>query len=374
MLELGTADPLLPDASACYCGTALNTSAPQGSVNDCTVPCVGSDTEACGGHGYMSVYELAPANTTGQSTGASSSDGSPASSISAGETETPNTHGSGATFSENKDTDYGGAKSPGVSAGIEVGSVAGIGMVIFLIFAVAKRVIKRRKLQAAGGAAQLQREKKAGAVPASDSATSIETTSATVNTQDAASIRDAMRVDLRRLDGVVMDQHSPSPSPRFSFGSARNNIRETQIGTAATTGAEWKNNNGSSPLTPRTPRQGDVLANEIGRRPSTPTIVVHPPESIAHSFGLGERAWHRRRLSMPLGPPPVAEVGGGDATVDDRRALPSQVPHVSRDGERVYVEAVSALSEEAAVVQSPSWQWTMSSVSEHDDEKTGKQA
>lgn len=366
-LSWSVADAVSPAASSCYCGTGLNTTAPQYSINDCTLPCAGSDSEACGGHGYMSVYKLISSDTAFPSTSA----GNSASLHAAAQTEIANTHGSGATFQEDKDTDMSGAKSPGTIAGIAVGSVSGVGLLLFLVFVVTKWQIRRRQLHAAGAASP---HKEKSCIAACHSRAGVETNSATVDSHDGASILDAVRVDLRRLDGVVMDQHSPSP--RSDFAGAN----ETQIGTAATTGAEWKNQNkGASPLTPRTPRHMDVLEEEIQQQPSTPSIVVHPPASVAPNYGLGERAWHRRRLSMPY--PPLPDVVAGAATVDDRRALPSQASRRPSAGNGADVrtlrqgdETVSALSEEEGMVESPSWQWTLSTASGNENTKTGKQA
>lgn len=279
--------------------------------------------------------------------------------------------------------DTSGAKSPSTIAGITVGSVSGVGLLLFLIFVAARWLIRRRKLHAASAAAHASRYEKTKAIPASHSHGSVGTTSATVNTHDAASIRDAMRVDLRRLDGVVMDQHSP-PAARFSFArSSSKEVAVEQIGVAATSGAEWIRS-GASPLTPRTPRYVGVDGAEDERdrqqqpRPSTPTIVVHPPDNIAPNYGLGERAWHRRRLSMEYSAPSIVEVV---AVVDDRRALPSngaysaaeegieELARLAREA-----EAVSALTGEGPVVESPSWQWTLSSLTGEENEKTGKKA
>lgn len=324
----------------------------------------------------MSVYKLDDSSeTTGQTTVTVSSH---ASSPSA--SQTAGTHSSGAAFTENRDMDTSGAKSPGTIAGITIGSVSVVGMLLLLIFIAARWLIRRRQLHAASAAHAPQKDEKTKKLPHAHSVGSVGTTSATVNTHDAASIRDAMRVDLRRLDGVVMDQQSPAAA-RFSF--ARSSDKEfavEKIGVAATTGAEWKSAAGASPLTPRTPRYAGVdgVEDEKDRqqlllqpRPSTPTIVVHPPDNIAPNHGLGERAWHRRRLSMEYAAPPT--VVEAVAVVDDRRALPSQQSHsVAEEG--IEEQSVSAMTGEGPVVQSPSWQWTLSSMTEEESEKTEKQA
>lgn len=293
----------------------------------------------------MSVYKFASPDSAIQSNISSSSDSSLAISKPVAQTKSASSHGSGATFSENDNTDTSGLKNPAAIAGITVGSVSGVVGLLLLVFVASKWCGRRRRMQTT--------------ITASDSLSRSKTTSTTDDDiHDAASIRDAMKIDLRRLDSVVMDQHSPSPR-----------IADNKIGVAETTGADWKSNR-SSPLTPRTPRFVEVLEE---RHPPTPSIVVHPPE-IAPVHGLGERAWHRRRLSAPF--PPAGVLAASGAGVDgekgdDRRALPSQ-----SSGEISAVDAadvppghvgqgtVSALSQGETVPPSPSWRWTLSTTSE----------
>lgn len=327
-------------SSSCYCGTAFNTTASEASLTDCTMPCVGNSSEACGGQGFMSVYRLALADSAIQSNMPSSSDGSRASSIAAAQTNIPSSHGSGTTLSGLGDTDTGSSSNPGVIAGITIGSVSGVLGLLLLVFMAGKWCTRRKQLPPSVAAA------------GNSASSSVTTLTATNYIHDAASIRDAMKIEVRRLDGVVMDQHSPSP--RFA--------RKSQIGVAATTGADWQSNK-SSPLTPRTPRFVGVLEET---HPSTPSIVVHPPE-IAPIHGLGERAWHRRRLSAPF--PPAGVVDDGHAVAegekrDDRRALPPQP-----SGEILAVDAADMRTwhsgqEDGIMSASSSWRWTMSTASE----------
>lgn len=293
----------------------------------------------------MSIYKSASPDSAVQSILTSSAAASLASSHVAAQTNIGSSHGSGATFSENNDTDTGGANKPGVIAGITIGSVSGVICLMALIFLVAQWCIRRRQRRSAAAK--------------SKSILTVETKPTVPNNHDdATTIRDAKKIDLRRLDGVVMDHHSPSPR-----WTAKN-----QVGVAATTGADW-NSNKSSPLTPRTPR---FAYPSVETQLPMPSIVVHPPE-IAPIRGLGERAWHRRRLSAPFPPAGVVDDGRGpnveNERRDDRRALPSQssgkISPVGpadmpmwRDGQ----EAVSALSEDEWV-SSSSWTWTLSSQS-----------
>ncbi|CAN8100366.1 unnamed protein product [Discula destructiva] len=263
--------------------------------------------------GHISVYKRISPEPAAPSTHPGSDDGRLASIPAAALTEMLNKHSSGAILSEKQDRNTSGAREAGVMAGIVLGSVSGFGLLLFLVFVAMKWLIRHRHTSTPGTARPLKGK---AAISASRSTASDEMASTIVNTRDAASVHDAMRVDLRPLDGVTTDQHSPAAR----FPSAGDKKGQVDIGAA--TGADWKHHNETSPLTPRTPRQMNALEDEIKAQPSTPSIMVHPPEKTAPDYGLDETASHRRRLSMPLAAPVIVY---GAETVDDRRVLPSQV-------------------------------------------------
>lgn len=307
--------------------------------------------------------------------------------------------GGGDTFSNDNNDKASHGASSGVAAGIAVGSISGFGIVLFLIVLGTRWCTRRRQAQAVGG---MQRRRKMAtststtsadttraASSGTDSTDSTTTTTTTSTQHEKAVLRDATRMSLRRLDGVVMDKHA---SPRIR-GVAAATTATTATAAAATTGAQWRNS-GSSPLTPRTPRHADgTTGMEMGVfLPTTPSIRVHPPDTIAPTHGLGERAWHRRRLSIPF--PPARSDGSADddddddddggkreTRDDDRNALPSQrlaATSAARDRtvRQESVEVVSALTEDGPA-SSPSWRWTLSTESgdsarDDEDEKAGR--
>lgn len=180
----------------------------------------------------------------------------------------------------------GNKRRPGVTAGIALGSISGFGLLLFLIFYGAK-MHKRRKQRQAGGSD----EHGSGMRDADDASDTPFASNATTN-----------RADMREADPIVRDF-----APLNGDRRASNSARPKEI-IAASTGAEWRT---GSPGTPRA--AGDAapkLTTNKGARndvwddiPSTPTLLVQHPESVAQNPGLGERAWHRRRLSAPFPPP-----------------------------------------------------------------------
>lgn len=283
----------------------------------------------------MAVYKLIPSNATTKSKPAG----------------TDGTNNDGAFSNDKHNYD---STTPDVTVGIAAGSVAGFGLLVLLVFLGARWLVGRRRQQA-----RIVR-----GITSSSAATSTTasiTTSTTAGEDEknvAAVIREATRVDLRRLDSVVMDQHHQSGASRTGIGAA----------ATAATGAEWQGVSGASPLTPRTPRHVDEmgpLEEEQDGMTTTPSTRVLPPlpDRIALTRGLGERAWHRRRLSVPF-PPAVGQSvaegeGGGAGGMDDGYGLPSRS---SAGG--------SWCTEEED--ESQSWRWTLST--EGRDRHEGKRS
>ncbi|KAL1866500.1 hypothetical protein Daus18300_006735 [Diaporthe australafricana] len=230
------------------------------------MPCAGNNAIACGGSGFMLIYKLSTQPNSAKSPSVGPYDES-----------------------------AGSRGKPGVTAGIALGTISGFGVLLFLIFYGTRMYKKRRQQQASG-------------IDEHDSdAGDRDDASVTAPSSHAASLGNANRVDLRRVDPIVMDFAALDGS-----GRASNTGRPKEI-IAASTGADWRM---GSPGTPKatTPRLAtNVTRNEAWDSiPDTPTILVHHPESVAQNPGLGERAWHRRRLSTPL-PPPGYDGGGNTA-------------------------------------------------------------
>lgn len=273
----------------------------------------------------------------------------------------------GGLFSNDKHTNATGGKSlkAGITAGIVVGSISGCGLLVLLVFFSAKYYGRRRR-------SRRTTTSSAGTTSSMDSASTTTTTTTRTTTKTAPTardgeekpiVRDARRIDLRRLDGVVMDQHAGNTAAAIS----------------ATTGAEWRNG-GASPLTPRTPRHADMdfdvnalVMKAGGPRESgthesegdtTPSIIIYPPHHIAPGRGLGERAWHRRRLSVPF-PPPGSVAEGGQDRHDDRRWLPSRSMPRGGNGDARVPESSE---DDGGTTGSPGWRWTLSTEEEEEAE------
>lgn len=182
--------------------------------------------------------------------------------------------------------DHTGSKGrPGVTAGIALGSISGFGLLAFLIFYGAK-MYKRRRQRQAGESDEHG--------PGGDGANDTPPASSTAN------LGKTNRVDLRNVDPIVIDFAPISGDLRAS------NAPRPKQTIAASTGADWRT---GIPGTPRAAADAAPKLATTGARgdawddiPHTPTILVQHPESVAQNPGLGDRAWHRRRLSTPQPP------------------------------------------------------------------------
>lgn len=176
---------------------------------------------------------------------------------------------------------------PGVTAGIALGSISGFGLLVLLIFYGA-RMLKRRRQRRAHGSD----EHGSGTSDLDEARDTTFASSAKVN-----------QVDRGDADPVVRDFAPPGGEVRPS-----NSARLKEI-LAASTGADWRAGNHGTPqaaldAAPMKQLATNGVPDDVWEDiPNTPTILVQHPESVAQNPGLGERAWHRRRLSAPLPPP-----------------------------------------------------------------------
>lgn len=220
------------------------------------------------------------------------------------------------------DDNTGNKGRPGVTAGIALGTISGFALLLFLIFYGAKMHKRRRQRQVGGSDEHGSGQREGDGGDASDT--------------PFASNANTNRADLRDTDPIVRD-FAPMGFDRHTLSAAR----PKEI-IAASTGAEWKKGNPGTPRiagdsAPKSGMTNGARSDAWDDIPNTPTILVQHPESVAHNPGLGDRAWHRRRLSAPLPPPgyrysdgSIAFGGGGGSRVAEE--TPS---HGAEDGSRI---------------------------------------
>lgn len=240
---------------------------------------------------------------------------------------------------------------PGVTAGIAVGSVAGFAVLGLVVFLGARWLGRRRQQRAMMWRAEKPESRFRPGTPSS-CASSVDVATRRKECEkarDATAVREAMRVDLRRLEGGAVDQHV--------LVSSR--AGEDTSEEVVTTGAELISMDGSSPLTPRTPRYTNGLGSSgmaegddgHGEAPVVLSARVRSPDKIAPMPGLGERAWHRRRLSVPF--PPAREgrlVGNGASGHGDGMITKAEFGGHAGGGD----------DEDDWTEASSSWRWTVS--------------
>lgn len=303
------------------------------------MPCEGNATLACGGHSSMLIYKLtAPAdNPRDDETAADNS------------TTTTTSPTPGGIDGGDK-----GARrsSPGTTAAVAMGSISGFVLLLFILFLGARRRMRTRQRRAGGHDHDVRSSTGTG----TNDDTAAQARGPITDATREAGARDAAWGELRRLDGIVMDgQLSPTGGRRSSSGGGSGRRpscagRAGEIIIAAATGAEWRTAS-ASPVTPRgagsgavgkgtgTPKRVDARPEDATRdaAPHTPSAPVQHPGSVAQGYGLGERAWNRRRLSTPFPPAGYTYEGTDDDTEQggERRASASLLSRGSGDGARV---------------------------------------
>lgn len=230
--------------------------------------------------------------------------------------------------------------SPGAVAGIVMGIIIGLCVLLATILLCVKWRKRRVPQSDKRAATTLQPEYQlhlqpqqsrgeitgeAGSVFSSWTTTSA-TASSTYNTgsshgEERVTIGDATMVDLKRLSGIVVDAAAGRSAPRkgvYALQDGRTsgngkpvsyidgNIRQIDVAAASSaTGSQWRHTQ-NLPLTPRTPRNRSDSEGHVGELQDgeqiSPLMSVQEPDNIAKNNGLGERAWHRRRLSIPFLP------------------------------------------------------------------------
>jgi hypothetical protein len=236
----------------CYCGQTLSPSSAEVDDAKCNEPCAGDAHTYCGGNGFLQLYALVSGDGLDQ-----------ARKSLPPKNDDNQEHDSAA---DPPDTDNAGTTH---AAAIVLGTVLGAAAVVALATAAAG-ALRRRATATAAPTSPLATEKGRDAIAALDA----------VIVNDAA---EQSPVHHRRASGAL----PAFPEPRDAVSSGvqpfafRGSVRTDEASTP-----------------------GSVVlgVGDVGRLKS--------PDKLAQPAGLGERAWNRRRLSVPFPPAEAAEAGG----------------------------------------------------------------
>ncbi|KAI1120796.1 hypothetical protein F5Y10DRAFT_283008 [Nemania abortiva] len=323
----------LRNGSECLCGLQLSKDAHKLSANDCAVPCSGDPRLSCGGKINIAVYSLIPGVTVHTQTSPSG----PSSS-----TELPTTiRPPDSSFTINPSSKSTEPKKLGTAptVGAVVGSLSGAIILAAGLF-ICYRAHKRKKQDQDAHVKSMLDRRGPQSVPNPIS------TSANVH-GDIANVATPRHKRNTSTDGGAgngtdhpfpADRDFIPTTPGLEAGGTSPGLRTRRASSAVSAGAEQRDNpHGtpmggvrSGPVNPRTNSPAAGASSAVQWRPnntngsgallspsaaheatmSLSSSVATPPPS-AYTPGLGERAWHRRKLSTPYQPPASAGLGAG---------------------------------------------------------------
>ncbi|GAW24851.1 hypothetical protein ANO14919_144450 [Xylariales sp. No.14919] len=306
----------LRNGSECRCGVQLSTDAHKLSANDCIIPCSGDPRQSCGGHDNVAVYSLISAGSShsskngGLSALANSQAQQPTTIRPSVSSSTIDTESTALPASAGPGAPRKPVSAPTIAA--ITGSLSGaiiVSAVLLLCYQVYRR---KKRVQDAHVKSMLERRgRRSIQSPMFPSPTiQSDTTDATTarrerdNNEDgggnASSGIDDHEKDLRLTVDI------PN-TPAVESGGKQ--------AAGASSAVQWGPNNS----------QSSIYSTQFTshRRTASSNGVAPPPPSAAID-GLGERAWHRRKLSTPYHPPVV--VGSGIGRGNIARAGPPSGP------------------------------------------------
>ncbi|KAI1156193.1 hypothetical protein F4825DRAFT_316813 [Nemania diffusa] len=319
----------LRNGSECLCGVQLSTDARILSANNCTTPCLGDPRLSCGGKDNVAIYSLisgAKVHTEGSQSGSGSSTKQPITTQPLGSSSTIDT-------SSKSNTPKKAVSGPTIAA--ITASLAGAVILTAGIYLYYRAVRRETGVQDAHvKPVPGQRGRKPTPNPITTRANAIaagarhkRNTSETGDHDRGFRGRDF----IPNTPGLESGAKSPAglhartaashmgtaaPEERDGPRGGATMMGEIRRGSAtlrthspaagASSAVQWRPDN-SGPLSPSTTRERALS--------SSGAVVASPPPS-AKAAGLGERAWHRRKLSTPYQPyqpppPPSSSAGVG---------------------------------------------------------------
>lgn len=351
--------------SECYCAVQLSPEATKLSGDNCTSPCPGSPRLSCGGNDAFAIYSLASASQT-SSTDSSSKENPPSSAPPRSTTATtrpppiseslvsapvkapgigmgalsppPAPTSSHMVFEGQKNSGGGGPPAPASTTTVAAisGSMSGailLGALLFFCF----RAYKKRRLEQDARIAAMVVARKTGRkvdddddskkihyerspsrgrrrtrdyqhrppslviggdVTHKDKDVRLTTDGSLVPTTPALESGGRDPASYYHTTSTLVGEHQKHQSQRDSLFSALLGQVSVPIGPhtppaiGSSSAVQWR-------------RTADIAAAAAAHSVPVSPLTKAPDHVAVPSGGLGERAWHRRRISTPYAPPPT---------------------------------------------------------------------
>ncbi|KAI0542636.1 hypothetical protein GGR58DRAFT_451331 [Xylaria digitata] len=355
----------LRNGSECRCGVQLPTDIHKLSVDDCLKPCSGDPRLSCGGHSNVAIYSLISADGT-HNKGSQSTNDSKNSPLAPTDSKAKNPTTirpsvSSSTTAAVQSADSDETSSPPAGQPVSTPTIAAItgsfsgAIVIAAALFLCYRFRKRKKrVQDAHVKLMLERSGRRSIQSPLFPSPSIQGNVANAghgrkNTEDSggdgsSGVEDREK-DLRPIaDGDLIPSTPALEAGRKSPAGLHSRTTASAVGTRSRSGtvvAEERNivhsaltREGASSAVQWPPSNADSgmpsTQSPVHRRASSNTIAAPPP--LARIDGLGERAWHRRKLSTPF--QPAVGVGLGSIARNGPPSDPPTAPLPPKPGAR----------------------------------------
>ncbi|KAI0425016.1 hypothetical protein F5Y09DRAFT_322823 [Xylaria sp. FL1042] len=333
----------LRNGSECRCGNQLPSDAHRLSADDCIAPCSGDPRLSCGGRDNVAVYSLISANSKSASPTLTNSETKTSSTVNPSEVKGTATQATAAAAAASNETSsdsgtHGKPVSKPTIAAV-TGSLSGAVLVAAGFFLCYRAHMRKKQIQNAHVKAVLERRTRPSISRPMFPDTDIHSYDAKFTVPRPKHDEDRIDSDSGRSGGnkkheddeprlpghggPVTNTSAPEsgglhPRTNVSFagnmrltpasdnregrpsgGEVRSRPMSPHIhAQAASSAVQWRDD-GLSPMTPATPH----------KRTKSSTNIATPPLPAARIDGLGDRAWHRRKLSTPYAPPPPGVAG-----------------------------------------------------------------
>ncbi|KAI0805174.1 hypothetical protein GGR55DRAFT_301040 [Xylaria sp. FL0064] len=352
----------LRNGSEFRCSNQLSPDAHKLTADDCKAPCSGDPRLSCGGRENVAVYSLISANSTSASSTPTDSETTTFSTVNPPEATNTATQAAAASH---QDPSHSGAHGKSVSRptiAVVTGSLSGAILVAGVLFLCYRARMRKKQIQDEHVRLMLERRNRPSISRPMFTETDFhsDVSKFTITRYDNnhggtdsggggggdRSWENKKHDEEPRLtsDGDHLPNMSAlgssgkfpvglHPRTNFSFASNTRSTTESEDGDiwpsvgkvrsqsgiqpihvqAASSAVQWRED-AASPTPPNTPHK---------RTKSSTNIAT--PLPAARNEGLGDRAWHRRKLSTPYAPPP----GAAGRNIIARNDPPSGPPETS---------------------------------------------
>ncbi|KAI1349717.1 hypothetical protein F5Y01DRAFT_288387 [Xylaria sp. FL0043] len=345
----------LRSGSECRCSDQLSPDAHKLTVDDCKAPCSGDPRLSCGGRENVAIYSLISANATSASSTPTNSEATTFSTVEPSEVTNTATQAAAASHQDPSHSGAHGKSASRPTIAAVTGSLSGAILVAGVLFLCYRARLRKKQIQDEHVKLMLERRNRPSISRPMFTETDFHSDVAKFtitrydnnhggtggrsweNKKHDQEPRLTSNVDpISNMSTLESSSKFPvglHPRTNFSFASNARSTTESEDGDirpavsearsqsviqpihvqAASSAVQWRED-GASPTPPNTPHKRTKSSNNIAT-----------PLPAARIDSLGDRAWHRRKLSTPYAPPP----GGAGRNIIARHGPPSGPPEGS---------------------------------------------